>query len=226
MSTPYLSFLKALAENNSKEWMDTNRDWYQKVKGEFIEDVGELLGGITAWEPALTAFKAKNCVFRQNRDIRFSANKSPYKTNLAAYFSVRGKKSNDPGYYLHIQPGGSFIAGGIWMPPADVLKKIRQEIDYSGEELLKILNKPTFKKHFSSLEGEQLKTSPRDYDAEHPHIDLLRYKSFIVSTPLADKDISSGNFKTKTLDAFRLMKPFHDFLHQAVDEAESGEGLL
>ncbi|GAB2624449.1 DUF2461 domain-containing protein [Belliella aquatica] len=226
MPTPYLDFLKELASNNSKEWMDANRDWYQKVRGEFIEDVGELLGGITSWEPALTAFKAKDCVFRQNRDIRFSANKAPYKTNLAAYFSVGGKKSNDPGYYLHIQPGGSFIAGGIWMPPADILKKIRQEIDYSGEELLKILNEPTFKKHFSSLEGEQLKTSPRDYDAEHPHIDLLRYKSFIVSTPLADKDISSGNFKTKTLDTFRLMKPFHDFLHKAVDEAESGEGLL
>ncbi|SIS49616.1 DUF2461 domain-containing protein [Belliella pelovolcani] len=226
MPTPYLNFLKELANNNSKEWMDTNRDWYQEVRAVFLEDVAELLEGVSSWEPALAGFKAKDCVFRQNRDIRFSANKAPYKTNLAAYFSVGGKKSNGPGYYLHIQPGESFIAGGIWMPPADILKKIRQEIDYSGEELLKILNEPNFKKHFSSLEGEQLKTSPRDYDTEHPHIDLLRYKSFIVSTPLADKDISSGNFKTKTLDAFRLMKPFHDFLHQAVDEAESGEGLL
>ena len=226
MPTPYLDFLKELANNNSKEWMDANRDWYQKVRGEFIEDVGELLESITAWEPALTAFKAKDCVFRQNRDIRFSAYIAPYKTNFAAYFSTGGIKYYGPGYYLHLQPGESFIAGGIWMPPADVLKKIRQEIDYSGEELTKILNEPTFKKHFSSLEGEQLKTSPRDYDAEHPYIDLLRYKSFIVSTPLADKDISSGNFKTKTLDAFRLMKPFHDFLHKAADEAESGEGLL
>ncbi len=226
MPTPYLKFLKDLAINNSKEWMDANRDWYLDVRATFLEDVGTLLEGVAAWEPALTAFKAKDCVFRQNRDIRFSANKAPYKTNFAAYFSVGGKKSNDPGYYLHIQPGESFIAGGIWMPPADILKKIRQEIDYSGQELLNILNEKTFKKHFSSLEGEQLKTSPRDYDAEHPFIDLLRYKSFIVSTPLADKDILSGDFKTKTLESFRIMKPFHDFLHKAVDEAESGEGLL
>ncbi|PRY86263.1 DUF2461 domain-containing protein [Mongoliibacter ruber] len=226
MSKNYLSFLSHLAENNHKDWMDANRDWYQEVRAEFIDDVAELLAGISTWEPALSAFKPKDCVFRQNRDVRFSANKDPYKTNLAAYFSVGGKKSNGPGYYLHIQPGGSFIAGGIWMPPADVLKNIRQEIDYSGEELLNILNEKTFKQHFSSLEGEQLKTSPRDYDSAHPYIDLLRYKSFIVSTPLEDKDISSGNFKTKTIDAFRVMKPFHDFLHKASDEAESGEGLL
>lgn len=206
--------------------MDANRDWYQEVRAEFIEDVAELLAEISKWEPELSAFKPKDCVFRQNRDVRFSANKDPYKTNLAAYFSVGGKKSNDPGYYLHLQPGGSFIAGGIWMPPADVLKKIRQEIDYSGQELMNILNEKTFKKNFSSLEGEKLKTSPRDYDAEHPFIDLLRYKSFIVSTPLADKDISTGNFKTKALESFVLMKPFHDFLHKAVDESESGEGLL
>ncbi|MFD2035678.1 DUF2461 domain-containing protein [Belliella marina] len=226
MSTPYLDFLKELANNNSKEWMDANRDLYQSVREKFLGDVADLLVGISVWEPELAGFKPKDCVFRQNRDIRFSANKAPYKTNLAAYFAVGGKKYNGPGYYLHIQPGESFIAGGIWMPPADVLKKIRQEIDYSGQELLDILNEKTFKKHFSGIEGEQLKTSPRDYDADHPFIDLLRYKSFIVSTPLADKDILSGDFKQKTLDTFHLMKPFHDFLRKAVDEVESGEGLL
>ncbi|MCH7399986.1 DUF2461 domain-containing protein [Belliella sp. DSM 107340] len=226
MPTPYLDFLKDLSANNSKEWMDTNRDRYLNIKEAFLRDVAVLLEGVTAWEPALAAFKPKDCVFRQNRDIRFSANKAPYKTNFAAYFSKGGKKSNGPGYYLHIQPGESFIAGGIWMPSADILKKIRQEIDYSGQELLNILNEKTFKNHFSGIEGEQLKTSPRDYDAEHPFIDLLRYKSFIVSTPLADKDILSGDFKAKTLESFHLMKPFHDFLHKAADESESGEGLL
>lgn len=226
MNANYLQFLTELSKNNHKDWMDANRDWYQEVRASFLEDVAELLAEISKWEPDLSAFKPKDCVFRQNRDVRFSANKDPYKTNLAAYFSVGGKKSNDPGYYLHIQPGGSFIAGGIWMPPAEILKKIRQEIDYSGQELMNILNEKTFKKHFSSLEGEKLKTSPRDYDAEHPYIDLLRYKSFIVSTPLTDKDILSGDFKTKTLESFRMMKPFHDFLHKAVDESESGEGLL
>ncbi|MFC0263045.1 DUF2461 domain-containing protein [Fontibacter flavus] len=226
MSKNYLPFLTELAKNNHKDWMDANRDWYQKVRSEFLEDVEELLKGISLWEPELSTFKAKDCVFRQNRDIRFSANKNPYKTNFAAYFAVGGKKYNGPGYYLHIQPGQSFLAGGIWMPPADILKKIRQEIDYSGKELQSILEEPEFKKSFGAMEGEQLKTTPKGFDAEHPFIDFLRFKSFIVSAPLTDKEISSGEFKEKAIENFKKMKPFHDFLNRAVDEAESGEGLL
>ena len=226
MSKNYLSFLSELSQNNHKDWMDANRDWYLKVKGAFLEDVEELLHAISYWEPQLSGFKGKDCIFRQNRDIRFSANKDPYKTNFAAYFSVGGKKSNGPGYYLHIQPGQSFLAGGIWMPPADVLKKIRQEIDYSGKELLEILEEPAFKKTFGGLEGEQLKTSPKGYEAEHPHIKLLRFKSFIVSTPLSDDEINSGEFKEKAITHFKKMKPFHDFLARAIEETENGEGLL
>jgi uncharacterized protein (TIGR02453 family) len=226
MSKNYLSFLSELSQNNHKEWMDSNRNWYQEVRGNFLRDVEELLYAISLWEPQLSGFKGKDCVFRQNRDVRFSANKDPYKTNLAAYFSVGGKKSNDPGYYLHIQPGGSFIAGGIWMPPKDVLKKIRQEIDYSGNELLAILNEPVFKNSFGFLEGEQLKTSPKGYDTEHPHIKLLRYKSFIVSTQISDAEVASGQFKDKAIQHFQVMKPFHDFLARAIEETEDGEGLL
>ena len=161
MSQQYLKFLKALADNNHKDWMDTNKAWYLEVRGNFLKEVEELLRKVSDWEPALSTLHPKDCVFRQNRDVRFSANKDPYKTNFAAYFSVGGKKSNGPGYYLHIQPGQSFIAGGIWMPPADVLKKIRQEIDYSGDELRKILSNPDFRKTFPNLEGDQLKTTPK-----------------------------------------------------------------
>lgn len=206
--------------------MDTNRDWYQDVRSEFLEDVATLLSEISTWEPALSAFKPKDCVFRQNRDVRFSANKDPYKTNLAAYFSVGGKKSNGPGYYLHIQPEGSFIAGGIWMPPADVLKNIRQEIDYSGKELEKILTEPDFQMAFGEMEGEKLKTSPKGYDADHQYIELLRYKSFIASSSISDEEVISGKFKEKAIKHFQLIKPFHEFLAKATDEAESGEDLL
>ncbi len=226
MKKPYLSFLQQLSENNHKDWMDANRDWYLTVREDFLADVGDILKEITEWEPELAAFKAKDCVFRQNRDVRFSANKQPYKTNFAAYFAVGGKKSVGPGYYLHIQPGGSFIAGGIWMPSAEFIKKIRQEIDYSGAELIGILNEPAFKKKFGEMEGEKLKTTPRDFEADHPFIDLLRFKSFIVSTTLSDEIVTNGQFKTSTLEAFRLMKPFHNFLHKAVDQSESGEGIL
>jgi uncharacterized protein (TIGR02453 family) len=226
MSQQYLKFLQSLSENNHKDWMDANRDWYLEIRGNFLRDVEDLLKEISHWEPSLSSMQAKDCVFRQNRDVRFSANKDPYKTNFAAYFAVGGKKSNGPGYYLHIQPGQSFIAGGIWMPPADILKKIRQEIDFSGEDLKMILSDPDFKKTFNGLEGDQLKTSPKGFDPENPYIDLLRFKSFIVSTPLSDADVISGKFKQKGIDSFRKMKPFHDFLSRALDETESGEGLL
>lgn len=226
MSKNYLKFLTALSENNSKTWMDENRDWYLKTREEFLKDVEEILHAITVWEPALSAFKAKDCVFRQNRDIRFSANKNPYKSNLAAYFSVGGKKSDGPGYYLHIQPGKSFLAGGVWMPGTEVLKNIRQEIDYAGAELKSILSDKNFSNTFGELEGERLKTSPRGYDADHPYIDYLNHKSFIVSQPVADKEIASGDFKQKALTSFKLMKPFHEFLARASDEADNGDGLL
>ena len=125
----YLEFLSALAQNNHKEWMDANKKWYTDTRNQFLGDVEAVLRELTDLEPRLSAFKPKDCVFRQNRDIRFSANKDPYKTNFAAYFSPKGKKSEGPGYYLHIQPGASFVAGGIWMPMAETLKKIRKEID-------------------------------------------------------------------------------------------------
>ncbi len=223
---PYLDFLSQLAENNNKEWMDANKKWYLSCKEEFLEDVAVILKGLAEREPVFEAFKPKDCVFRQNRDVRFSANKDPYKTNFAAYFSPKGKKSEGPGYYLHVQPGQSFIGGGIWMPMGETLKKIRKEIDYSGAELMKIENEPAFKATFGEIQGEKLKTSPRDYDAEHEFIEYLKLKSFTVTTPLKDQAINSGQFIGIALDTFNTMRPFQDFLSKAVEEVEDGSGIL
>ena len=223
---PYLKFLSSLAENNHKEWMDANRNWYQETRQEFLEDVEVILKRLTELEPELSAYKPKDCVFRQNRDIRFSANKDPYKTNFGAYFSPKGKKSPGPGYYIQVQPGNSFFAGGIWMPEAETLKKIRKEIDYRGSELEKIENVPEFKKLFTGIEGEKLKTSPRDYEADHPYIEYLRLKSYTVSHQIADKDVTSGNFINLALDGFGVMKPFNDFLSKAIEDVEDGSGIF
>lgn len=223
---PYLDFLSALAQNNHKDWMDANKKWYLETKERFLEDVAVLLKELSEVEPELSAFKPKDCVFRQNRDVRFSANKDPYKTNFGAYFSPGGKKSPGPGYYLQVQPGNSFLAGGIWMPEADTLKKIRKEIDYSGAELEQIENNPEFKKLFKGIEGDKLKTSPRDYEADHPYIEYLKLKSFTVSHPVSDKAVESGAFVTFALDGFRRMKPFNDFLRQAIEDVEDGTGIL
>lgn len=223
---PYLEFLFSLAQNNTKEWMDAHKKEYLACKEEFLEDVAVILKGLSEWEPAFEAFKPKDCVFRQNRDVRFSANKDPYKVNFAAYFSPKGKKSEGPGYYLHIQPGQSFLGGGIWMPMGETLKKIRKEIDYSGAELQKIESNPEFKKAFGEISGEKLKTSPRDYDVDHEFIEYLKLKSFTVTTPLKDKEIENGQFIQRALEAFNSMRPFQDFLSKAVEEVEDGSGIL
>ncbi len=223
---PYLKFLTALAENNHKEWMDANKKWYLEAREEFIEDVVVMLKGVEAFEPAMAAYKAKDCIFRINRDVRFSANKNPYKNNFSAYFSAKGKKVEWPGYYVHVQPGASFIGGGLWMPSSDSLKKIRREIDYSGGELKRILESKEISETYSGIEGEKLKTSPRDYDADHEFIEFLKLKSFILSKPMTDQDINSGNYINVALDGFHRMKPFQDFLSRAIEDVEDGSGIL
>lgn len=226
MENPLIPFLQDLAENNHKEWMDAHRARYLQAREFLLSEVAELLHGLTSFEPMLEPLKPKDCVFRQNRDIRFSADKRPYKTNMAAYFAVGGKKSAGPGYYLHVEPGASFLACGIWMPPADILKRIRQEIDYSGAELDQLLQQPTIRGYFNGLEGEQLKTSPRDYPADHPHIAYLRHKSFILSKPLTDEQVNNGVYKMLALQAFERAKPFNDFLSRALEDVEDGSGLI
>lgn len=226
MNKDTLQFLTALAENNSKEWMDAHRDWYEATKKGFLETVGSLLNELTKIEPGLAGLRPKDCTFRQNRDIRFSANKAPYKNNMGAYFSPGGKKSSGPGYYLHVQPGQSFLAGGIWMPSADILKKVRQEIDYSGAELEKIIGEKEFKATFGEIEGDRLKTSPKGYAQDHPFIDLLRLKSFVVTAPLSEGEVLSDGLVETCMAHYAKMYSFHAFLARAVDDADGGEGII
>lgn len=221
-----LLFLQQLEVNNNKDWMDAHRSEFQQIRGNFLELATDLLRPMMELEPEMALLRPKDCVFRQNRDVRFSLNKNPYKVNMAAYFAVGGKKSDEPGYYLHIQPGASFIGGGIFGPSSDLLKRIRQEIDYSGDQMISILDQPEFKSHFGKIEGERLKTSPRDYAKDHPFIDLLRLKSFVVRRPCTDEEVTASDFQNLIMEHFRLMKPINDFLSRAVEETEGGEGLL
>ena len=221
-----LLFLRELETHNHKEWMDANRSQYQQARADFQNLVGDLLQQMVELEPEMVTLRAQDCIFRQNRDIRFSANKNPYKIHMAAYFAVGGKKSDGPGYYLHIQPGESFLGGGIYWPSSEILKKIRQEIDYSGQELAAIVEQPLFKKRFGDIEGEKLKTSPKDYSKDHPYIEFLRMKSFIAGHSLSDKEVTHPHLVTTVMESFKLMKPLNDFLASAVEGSEGGEGFL
>src|SRR6185436_17723592 len=146
-----LNFLKALKKNNNKEWFDKNKDKYLAAKENVEGFVDELIKSISTFDKGLMGLRAKDCVFRIYRDVRFAKDKRPYKTNLGASISAGGKKAEVAGYYIHIEPGKSLIAGGRWMPSSDHLKKIRQEIDYNGKKIKKILNDENFKKEFGEL---------------------------------------------------------------------------
>lgn len=211
-----LEFLKALNENNSKEWMDANREWYNEAKVEFVSFTDYLIQGMQEFAPELAGLKGKSCIFRINRDIRFSKDKRPYKINFGAAISEGGRHSQNPSYYFHLQPGENFIGGGIYMPPAETLKKIRQEVDYNPEELKKIADDKAFREIYGEIRGEKLKTAPKGYPKDHPNIEFLKLKSFVVMKQLSDSQVKANDFKKAALDYFRIMKPFNDYLAVAV----------
>jgi uncharacterized protein (TIGR02453 family) len=213
-----LKFLKELKKNNNKPWFDANRKNYEQAKEDFLLLAEKLIGAIAVFDPAIANLKAKDCTFRINRDVRFSKDKSPYKSNIAGYFNRNGKKSNGAGYYLHIEPGNSFAAGGIWMPEAKDLAKIRQEIDYSFDEWKKITGTAAFKKMFAEgIKGESLSRPPKGYEETNPAIAFLKLKSFIVSRPFTDAELQSKTFTKDVAATFKTMKPFIDFLNAGVE---------
>ena len=212
-----LRFLSALKKNNNKDWFDKHRDEYLAAKENMEIVVGQIIKEIGKYDKAILSLPPKSCVFRIYKDVRFSKDKTPYKSNMGASINEGGKKAVGPGYYLHIEPGNSFIAGGMWMPPADEIKKIRQEIDYNPKPLKKVLNNPTFKKYFGGMSPEhKLKTTPKGYDKEHPEIELLRFNSFIVWHKIPDKIITSKSFVKEVAKGGKIMKPFLDYLKVAI----------
>ena len=215
-----LSFLSALQKNNSKEWMDANKSDYQSSKKVFLQFVTELIEKTAKFDPTITGLLAKDCVFRINRDIRFSKDKSPYKTNMGAFIARGGKKTKGAGYYVHIQPENCFIGGGIYMPEAAELAKIRQEIDYNASALLEILSEENFKNTFGEMNGARLKTAPKGYPKDHPHIDLLRLKSFTVFTKVPETEVKKDNFLDEVSNKFLTMYAFNNYLNNAVTEIE------
>jgi len=212
-----LDFLKELKYNNHKEWMDAHREQYHEAKAEFEEFVNMLIMEIQQFDESIVGVTPKNCIFRINRDIRFSKNKSPYKSNMAAFISEEGKKTFKPGYYIHLQPEDeSMIAGGIYAPPGDILKKIRQEVDYNSGELKEIVSQKDFRNFFGEIQGEKLKTAPKGYSTDHPNIEFLKLKSYIVYHKFRDQDVMSDNFKNEAIKGFKILKPMNDYLGVAI----------
>ncbi len=209
-----LKFLSDLRRHNDRTWFAENRPRYEAARDNYSRFVQAVIDEIVRFDPILKGLEAKSCIFRINRDIRFSHDKSVYKTNFGAFMVRGGKKSADrfPGYYLHIEPGQSFISGGAYIPPAPWLSAIRENIAENGDRLMKILNSREYKKYFSGLEGEKLKLPPRGYAKDHPLIELIKMKSFLPEKLLTDKEVTAPGFFELVTGAFRAMKPVIDFL--------------
>ncbi len=212
-----LKFLKDLAKHNDRTWFEKNKPRYLEAKQGFEDFITATLAEFTKFDPKLGGLDPKKLPFRIYRDVRFSKDKVPYKTNMGAGFSPNGKLVQEPGYYVHIEPGNkSFVAGGIYMPDAPNLANIRQEVDYSADQLLKIMNASSFKKVFNGLDDfDKLKTMPKGYPKDHPHIELLKHKSFIVSHPYTDKEVTDKKFLKNLSVHAKAIKPLVDFIREA-----------
>ncbi len=217
-----LKFLKELAQNNNKEWFDANRKRYETARQDYIELAEAIIKGFCKKDKDFETLEGKKCLFRINRDVRFSKDKSPYKTNFGASFERGGRISPFAAYYLHIEPGNkSFIAGGVWQPEPDRMKKIRQEIDYSWSDFKKIITNKKFAAMFGDLEKTKetsLSREPKGYEKDNPAIDYIKLKSWVVSTPLKDAELTDKDLLKKVLNAFETMQPMIVFLNNALDE--------
>ena len=215
---PVMSFLKELKKHNEKAWMEAHKPAYQRSYDMFAQLAAQLIEDMAPWEPTIADLAPKDCIFRINRDLRFSQDKSPYKTNMGLYLTPGGRNSGHAGYYLHIEPHNrSFIAGGIHQPARSSLQRIRQEIDYNAEELLQTIQAPQFQKLFGPLQGDRLKRIPHGYTANHPHLSLLQMKSFLATHPVKDNVVTKAGFPSYVTEVFQAMAHLVKFLNKAID---------
>ena len=213
-----LDFLKKLSRNNNREWFEKNKPRYLEIKGEFELFVTDVLQAMITFDESLVGLNPKKLTFRIYRDVRFSKDKTPYKTNVSAGISPGGKGMGVPGYYFQIEPGNkSMVAAGMYQPSPENLAKIRQEIDYNGEQLIEILKERKFKKTFGELWNEdKLKTMPKGYTPDHPHRDLLKLKSFMVLRSFADSEVTGKRFQKDLVDSMKSGKALNDFLTEGL----------
>jgi uncharacterized protein (TIGR02453 family) len=211
-----LQFLKSLKKNNVKEWFDANRSKYESAKADVYATIEKLIKAIGAFDEDIAALQVKDCSFRINRDVRFSKDKTPYKTNIAGYFAKGGKKSDAAGYYMHIEPGAAFIAAGCWWPEPKHLAAIRQEIDYNFDEWKKIVEAKKFKSVFGEVAKKDiLQRAPKGYDEENPAIGFIKMKSFVVYKQLTDEELLHKDLVKNIVAIFKTALPMVRFLNTA-----------
>lgn len=210
------AFLVDLCVNNNKEWFDQNRSRYTAARKEMEAYVDGLISDVSTWDSSIAGIKAKDCVFRIFRDTRFSNDKTPYKTNFGAFLVPGGKKFARAGYYLHIEPDNAFVSGGIYMPPAPELLKIRTAIFEDPQKYKAIIEDPVIAKDFEVVEDGKLKTAPRGFPKDFEHVDLLRNKHFAVGRKMSDELVLSPDLTDFVIDNFKTMNPLIAYINSVL----------
>lgn len=217
ISKKTIKFLKDVRDNNNRPWFEKNKPRFEEAKADIKSFSETLLAEIEKFDE-IDGQK----LYRIYRDVRFSKDKTPYKSSLSGHY-MRAGKFRRGGLYWHIEPGKTFIGGGFWQPNKEDLFRIRKEIEMDDKPLRKIIKSASFKKHFGMLEGDKLKTAPKGFDKEHHAIDLLRYKSFIVDKRYSDKEATDGNLAKEMAKSFKTMHPFLDYMSQVLTTNLNGE---
>ncbi len=215
-----LDFLFELRQNNNREWFDLNRKRYQAVKAETEAFIDSLIEGINDFDE-LGPLSAKQCMFRLFRDTRFSKDKTPYKNNFGGYICVGGRKAGNAGYYLHIQPGESFIGGGLYMPDSKRLAKIRAAIADDASRFHAINADPNFQSWYGNFTGPTVKSAPRGYKKDHPEIELLRLKSFTGTKAVTDAEVTAPAFRAQVLEGFQALTPLIKLMNRVTAGIEA-----
>ena len=223
LSKSTFDFLLDLKENNNRPWFEEHKHRYKAAHEDVIAFADELLEEMRKHDN-LETVSGKKSLFRIYRDVRFSKDKSPYKTHFSGYFT-RATKLLRGGYYFHFEPGRCMVGGGFWNPNKEDLKRIRDEFAQDASEIRQIIADPVFVKTFGELKGDGVKTAPKGFDKTHPDIDLIRMKQFIVSANFTDKEVFSGNYASKIVDTFNAMRPFFDYMSEVLTTDANGVPL-
>ncbi len=219
-----MEFLKAVKNNNNRDWFNAHKSIYLRELSHLETFADDLLRELSKHDVIETP-SGKKSLHRIYRDTRFSKEKTPYKTNWSGSYS-RATKLRRGGYYFHIEPGNSFVAGGFWGPNPDDLKRIRDDFAYDATAFRKILKSKNFKETFGTLRGEQIKTTPKGFDAGNPAIDLLRYKQFIVVRDFSDKEVLGKDFVKLAAQTFHKMRPLFDYMSEVLTTDVNGISIV
>ncbi len=219
-----LDFLTTLGQNNNRDWFNANKERYQVARQKIVDFADALIVEMNKHD-RIETISGTRCMFRIYKDVRFSKEKIPYNKHWSGSLKRATKKLRG-GYYFRIEPGNSGIAGGFWGPNAEDIKRIREDIDANYGDWQKLLSDPLIITTFGQLEGEKLATAPRGYDKNHPAIELLRYKQFILRHRFTDEEVLADDFLAKVVDAYQQLRPFFDHMSEVLTNDANGISLF